>query len=176
MHAEVLDFIERMRNQFPDAFKVKTVLEAGSMDMNGSPRKFFLQAEKYIGVDWRPGPRVDVVTVFHAYLPPPQDPQEFDFCISAEMLEHDLFWELSLSRLIDLCAPRGSVLVTAAGFGRPPHSVDCAIDGAYYKTIWSPDLLGMVGMKLRSSNRFRRIILEDDPDHMDVRLFLYSKF
>ena len=49
-----------------EAFVCDSVLECGSYNVNGSVRDLFAVRE-YIGLDWRPGPGVDVVNLVHEY-------------------------------------------------------------------------------------------------------------
>src|SRR3989304_2496898 len=100
MHNEGLIFLGEHKRLYPDVFRAKRVIEAGSLDINGTPRKFFEHAEIYRGVDHRPGPGVDRISLFHEYR---QDPDGFfDVAISTEMLEHDPNWRLSLVRMKEL--------------------------------------------------------------------------
>ena len=58
-------------------------------------------AREYVGLDWRPGPGVDVVSLVHEYKPG----RHFDTVISTEMLEHDPHWRESVQRMIELVKP-----------------------------------------------------------------------
>ena len=138
MHAQVLDFLTRTRARWPDVFGAGRVLECGSYDVNGSPRPLFATATDYVGLDWRPGPGVDAVSLTHAYTARPDG--YFDTVVSTEMLEHDPHWQASLARMIELLMPGGTLLVTCAGPARPAHELDCGPAGYYHgRTI--PELL-----------------------------------
>ena len=66
------------------------ILEVGSYDVNGSVRPLFSRAGSYVGVDFRPGPGVDLTMNAHCLKFPDRS---FDLVISTEMLEHDdQFW------------------------------------------------------------------------------------
>ena len=65
---EVRDWLGEMRRQYPEAFVCDSVLECGSYNVNGSVRGLFV-AREYVGLDWRPGPGVDVVSLVHEYQP-----------------------------------------------------------------------------------------------------------
>ncbi len=66
MHQEVLDFLLKTKNKYPEYFKKKRVLELGSLNINGSPRGFFEDCE-YIGVDRQAGNGVDIVYKAHEF-------------------------------------------------------------------------------------------------------------
>ena len=97
MHQEVRDWLGELRRQYLEAFVCDSVLECGSYNVNGSVRGLFA-AREYVGLDWRPGPGVDVVSLVHEYQPG----RKFDTVISTEMLEHDPHWRESVQRMIDL--------------------------------------------------------------------------
>lgn len=130
MHEQVLDFLTRMRERRPDAFAAGRVLEAGSYEINGTPRGLFETVKDYTGLDWRPGPGVDVIGLAHTY-----DAAPFATVVSTEMLEHDPHWQASLTNLARLVAPGGALLVTCAGPGRPAHEMDCAPAAGYYRGL-----------------------------------------
>ena len=102
MHIEVRDWLGELRRQYSEAFVVDSVLECGSYNVNGSVRDLFT-AREYVGLDWRPGPGVDVVSLVHEYQPG----RMFDTVISTEMLEHDPHWRESVARMIELVKPGG---------------------------------------------------------------------
>ena len=66
MHEEVRDWLGELRRQYLEAFVCDSVLECGSYNVNGSVRGLFA-AREYVGLDWRPGPGVDVVSLVHEY-------------------------------------------------------------------------------------------------------------
>ena len=59
-HKEQIDFFMSIKNKFPEMFNGVSVLEVGSLDINGSIRNLF-DATIYIGVDLEEGPSVDVI-------------------------------------------------------------------------------------------------------------------
>lgn len=142
MHQQVLDFVQSVKERFPDSFAEKNVLELGSLDINGSVRGFFTGGE-YIGVDLGEGPGVDVVSLAHEYTPP----WEPDVIISTEMLEHDQFWLVSLQHAVKLLKPRGLMVVTCATVGRGEHGTlrsspgDSPFTPRYYGNVSEEDFL-----------------------------------
>lgn len=167
MHNEVLKFLEERKRSHPDVFRAKRVIEAGSLDVNGTPRRFFECAEIYRGVDWRPGPGVDRVSLFHVYKDDPDG--FFDVCISTEMLEHDPSWRASLRRMYELVRVGGSVLITCAGPGRERHHVETSPGSSYYENRTSSEILAILG------NDWESILAQEDQVAHDTRIFLQGK-
>lgn len=168
MHSEVKVFVSRMRLEHFAAFDCGRVLEFGSYDVNGTPRDFFQNAKEYVGVDWRPGPRVDVVSIAHEYRGKPDG--WFDFALSTEMFEHDPHWRLSIARMIALVRVGGAMIVTCAGPHREEHHNDTAPDGSYRNI----DVLDLATSVLRAT-RWDSVYCEDDSRAKDVRLFACGK-
>ncbi len=142
MHTEVIEFLEEARQRYPKAFKAKRVLECGSYDINGSPRRFFQSSTEYIGIDHREGPGVDEVGLAHSYRGRPDG--YFDTIISTEMLEHDPYWNWSLGRMTELLAPGGYLILTVAGPERKPHEVYCAPLEGYYRNLTLTEVISAV--------------------------------
>lgn len=157
------------------AFSAERVLECGSYDINGNPRKYFADAKEYIGIDWRPGPCVDKVSLVHDYKDKPNG--YFNFVIATSLLEHDPHWEESINRMVDLLAPGGSLLITCGGLGFHQHELETSPgftrglkandSGVWYRNLTANEIVSAV----TSAGRFRRIHVEDDPRLKDVRLF-----
>ena len=139
MHAAPLAFLQRIRNQHPWLFRQARVLECGSYDINGSARVLFSDCD-YVGLDWRPGPGVDVVSLVHEYQPE----QPFDVIVSTEMLEHDPHWQASLAAMAQMLAPGGALLLTWASPKRKRHEVDCAPADDYYCGLSAADVAAVV--------------------------------
>ena len=169
MHPEVHDFIVRMKTQFPAGFEAKRILEYGSLNVNGTPRAFFPGDHEYVGVDWKPGPGVDAVSLMHEYVG--RKNEYFDFAISTEALEHDMYWLQSLLRVVRLLAPGGCLLLTCAGQGRHAHAMTTAPQGGYYANL----TMGLLASVIFSVATFKRAVLEDDPKAHDLRFFGWRK-
>ena len=96
MHKEVGKFIKQVRREtrskywMRSFFRNKKVLEVGSHNINGSPRKYFWFC-KYLGIDISNGKGVDIVGKFSEIE---FNNSKFDVVISTEMLEHDDEWEI----------------------------------------------------------------------------------
>lgn len=178
MHGTLEKFIRDMALAYPIAFRGK-IVEFGSYDINGSPRMHFNAAE-YVGIDHRPGPCVDVVTLGHAYREKPDG--YFDTAISTSMFEHDPYWMHTLTRMVELVRPGGCLLVTAAGPDFHTHELETAperIDpegpglpaGVHYGNIKASDLASLA----LALARWESVLIEDDNAIHDVRLFCYGK-
>jgi hypothetical protein len=109
-----------VKERFPQFFKGCSVLDVGSLDINGANRYLF-DSCTYAGIDVAAGKNVDIVSVFHEFTPPGFI---YDTIISTECLEHDKFWRKSLVHMVDLIRPRGFLLVTCATHGREEHGTN----------------------------------------------------
>jgi SAM-dependent methyltransferase len=146
MHRSVLDFIrvEVASRNLSD----RSVLEVGSLNVNGSARSYF--SGEYWGVDMRPGSGVDEVLNAHD-LRDADGP--FDVIVCTEMLEHDDAPWISLRQMAGACAPGGHLLVTARGYDHRgcfpvhgyPHDLwrfSCAgLEALLHHTGWQPELI-----------------------------------
>ena len=148
-HKAQMDFVESVKAKFPAMFDGKRVLEIGSLDINGSVRRFFSGGE-YVGVDVGPGPGVDVVCEGQNYDAPDAS---FDVVISCECMEHNPYWAETWLNMIRVCKPGGLVVMTCATTGRAEHgtsrsrSKDSPLTVAkgweYYKNLTEADFLSI---------------------------------
>jgi hypothetical protein len=114
-HPEQIQFVSYVRSLFPHLFTKSSVIEIGSLDINGSVRELFDECE-YTGVDLAEGPNVDLVALGHETN---LAENSFDVAISSECFEHNPFWREAFS---EMCRLAGElVIVTAATHGRPEH-------------------------------------------------------
>lgn len=100
----------------------KKVLEVGSFDVNGSPRWLIelLAPESYVGVDIRPGNKVDRICAAGELIATFGD-ESFDVVVSTEMLEHAEDWRGAVSNMKRVLAPGGLLLITTRSPGFPQH-------------------------------------------------------
>lgn len=121
MHESVLEWVGaevvRLRAQPGWTFLPWSVLEVGSLDVNGSVRGFFAP-DAYTGLDMRAGPGVDIVGTADAL---PFESDSFDVVVSTEMLEHDPSPWLSLAEMGRVLKPGGHLLLTTRGNGFGEH-------------------------------------------------------
>lgn len=114
MHPEAYEFVEQTFDTYGPWARV---VEAGSLNVNGSVRAVFGDCD-YVGIDRRKGPGVDVEADFLTWE------GTADCLVSCEMLEHlgDLFGFVdAASRVV---VPNGSLIITCATSPRPPHGVN----------------------------------------------------
>lgn len=144
-HAAQFKFVDQIRNVFPGHFREKRVLEVGSLDINGSVRRFFVGCD-YTGIDVAPGPGVDQVCDGQYF-----DAAPFDVVLSCEAMEHNPHWVETLKNMVRLCKPDGIILTTCASPGRPEHGttrsqpgdspLTVGIGWDYYKNLTARDFI-----------------------------------
>jgi SAM-dependent methyltransferase len=137
LHKEVKLFLRKVKRRFPKSFVDCKVLELGSLDDNGTPRPFFRNCE-YVGVDWRAGPCVDIVSFVHDLG---FGDATFDTVVSTEMLEHDRFAEQSFLTGFRFLKPGGLLVFTCANEKRPKHRLEHGFQN-YYEGVTKQQLLG----------------------------------
>ena len=80
MHNAVRLFIQSVKGELPYKFKFRSVLEVGSHNINGSPRKYFLFCY-YTGIDIGEGKGVDIVARFNEH----EFDRKYEVIISTEL-------------------------------------------------------------------------------------------
>jgi SAM-dependent methyltransferase len=100
----------------------KSVIEVGSMNVNGSLRGHVvsLGPSRYVGVDFMAGNGVDVVCDA-SNLEQRFGKDAFDVVISTEMLEHAEHWRQAIIAMKHVLRTGGILLLTARGPGFPLH-------------------------------------------------------
>lgn len=151
MHKSVGKFIKDVRRRYPKRFFSCDVLEVGSHDINGSPRKYFWFCN-YTGVDISSGKGVDIV----GRLCDVEERlnEQYRTVISTECLEHDETWPETLWIMYNRLQPGGLFIMTCAGPDRREHGTrrsepNCSPDTTDYymnitrenfKSILNPDM------------------------------------
>lgn len=131
MHSTNVNWWIYASGRWAKHFNGAKVLEVGSYIINGSTRGLFGDVESYVGVDWRAGPGVDVVSLAHEMgLKFPK--ASFDVIVSASMLEHDPYWKLSLGCMDWLLKPDGLLLLTWGAAENGEHEAKTAPDGEFH--------------------------------------------
>lgn len=115
-HLQQLNWFEKMRRIFPEWFTHVTVLEIGSLNINGTIRGFYDNPIKYVGVDVGPGPGVDLIAGGETLDFPDNS---FDVAVSAECFEHNPEWVATFANMHRMASK--AVLITCASDGRPEH-------------------------------------------------------
>lgn len=139
MHREAYEYLRNIAGSMN--LEGKHVVEIGSFDVNGTPRRHFASAASYTGVDARPGRGVDVVKKAQS-LRAGEFGHDVDVVVCAETLEHDADPKSIIAAAHRILKPGGVLIITAAGLGRVPHGVDGgAVDrGEHYANIGPDDL------------------------------------
>jgi ubiquinone/menaquinone biosynthesis C-methylase UbiE len=140
-HKEQREFFEYAKNLMPQYFDNVSVIEMGSLNINGTVRDFY-NAKKYVGVDLEEGPGVDFVS-------PAQEvgfeDNSFDVAVSAECFEHNPFWAETFENMYRIAS--AFVIFTCASDGREEHGTrrshpstsPFTLDWDYYKNLNEKD-------------------------------------
>lgn len=149
MHNAVKKFIKEVKAEFPYKFRNRTVLEVGSHNINGSPRKYFWLC-RYRGVDISYGRGVNIVGRFSELA----FTRKYQVVVSTEMLEHDSSWKTSLKKMYHLLQDKGLLLITCAGPDRSEHGTtrtspkDSPDTTDYYRNISIEDFKSVLPKNL----------------------------
>jgi len=138
MHESVMQFVA----QKCPSVAGKSVLEVGSLNVNGSVRSILEPQgpSQYLGIDMCDGPGVDRICDVQTYAAREGCisladgsfvPAPYDFVISCEMLEHAEDWKGAFRAMCDLLKPGGTLLLTTRGPGFPRHNVP-----DYWRFTW----------------------------------------
>ncbi len=159
-HPAQRKFCKMVRRLFPDHFRNVSVVDVGSLHINGNNRGLFRQSTVN-GIDVIKGRNVDLVGKAHEVIPNltpikvinwyglnPFYPKRkmivqksFDTIISTEALEHDSTWVDTLDAIYKAVRPGGLILITCAGDGRAEHGTskvrpqDSPGTNDYYKNV-----------------------------------------
>jgi hypothetical protein len=107
----VLDFLKDKKD------KIKSVLEIGSKDRNGSVRIFFDNiANVYHGVDLEYGKDVDIVGHLCNTDTYKQLDKEYDLVLCLNVLEHDVSWRSTLVACLSKVKVGGSLLIVQPSY------------------------------------------------------------
>ncbi len=113
----ILSYVKEIKNRIGIQ---KKILEVGSLDMNGSVRQFFLDADEYIGIDQDGGKSVDVVMNAHD-IDKNFNPESFDCVICCETFEHDPAFWISLEAMRWVLKPGGWMIISMPSLGQKLH-------------------------------------------------------
>lgn len=124
--------------------EVDNIVEFGSHNVNGTIRNLFSGYKKYIGIDWRAGPNVDMVSLAHEA--PLND--LFDTVASSSLLEHDPYWEKTIRKMVSSLKEDGCIMLSWGSALNPQHCHEHACDGLFHplpvKSV--TDLLEQLGV------------------------------
>ena len=145
-HPAQMVFVEKVRATFPECFVRSTVLEIGSLNLNGSIRQFFQQCI-YVGVDIGPGKDVDVVARGENLT---YEDESFTVVASCECFEHNPEWVRTLENMIRMSSKL--VFFTCATTGRAEHGTprtnphDAPYCGDYYRNLTEDDVRASIDL------------------------------
>lgn len=148
-HYEQEQFCISVKEKFPEKFINVSVLDVGSLNINGNNRYLF-NKYNYIGIDIGPGNNVDVICKGHKYI----SNNQFDVVISTECFEHDEFYPLTIKNMYKLLKSGGLMLFTCATDGRAEH-------GTRNKAPWAAPFVSC------STNYYRNLTEQDIRQIMD---------
>lgn len=134
MHESVRQYV---REHLPPSYR--SVIEVGSLDINGGVRDLLDPKAEYVGIDLQPGPGVDIVVDFAIY----QHSEPADVVLCLEVLEHTPKWREIIASAARNLRPGGTLLLTCATTGRGPHSARSADRfqlGEFYENVTKTDL------------------------------------
>jgi SAM-dependent methyltransferase len=141
-HREQREWCELVKYAHDEFFVGTSVLDIGSLDINGNNRYLFEQCN-YTGIDIGDGPNVDVVCSGHLF----KSDDLFDVVISTECFEHDEHWQQTLKNVINnLLKDGGLFLFSCAAPGRPEHGTkrtspkDSPFTNDYYRNLSEADI------------------------------------
>jgi len=153
-HREQREWCELVKYAHDEFFVGTSVLDIGSLDINGNNRYLFEQCN-YTGIDIGDGPNVDVVCSGHLF----KSDDLFDVVISTECFEHDEHWEQTLKNVINnLLKDGGLFLFSCAAPGRPEHGTkrtspkDSPFTNDYYRNLSEADIRSVLNCDAIFSN------------------------
>jgi hypothetical protein len=118
VHVQAHEFVARHVHELDGG----SVLEIGSLDVNGTVRDLFPRCRSYHGIDVVDGPGVDEVADAADW----SRPKSFDVVVTTEVLEHAPRWRDVLTNAWCSLVDGGRLVMTCATDPRAPHS---AVDG-----------------------------------------------
>lgn len=116
-HEAQRTFVQKVKDARPSLFDWTSVIEIGSLNINGTVRDMFTFAN-YIGFDVGHGPGVDYA-IPGQYVRYPDN--SFDVAITTECFEHAEAWRDIWLNMVRMLKPGGLIVMTCAGTGRPEH-------------------------------------------------------
>lgn len=118
MHDEARRFTLYVKSKFPQFFEnYRFVLDVGSADINGN-NMFLFNNCVYLANDVVPARNVTIVSETRNL---PFSDASFDTIVSTECFEHDMHYEESIHKIIQLLKPGGLFCFTCASTGRAEH-------------------------------------------------------
>lgn len=166
-HQQQRDFIQKTKDHFPEYFKRVSVLEVGSLNINGTVRDFFTDTLSYLGLDLMKGNCVDLVCPGNEYK---AEENSMDTVISTECFEHDIHWKETFANMYRIAETGGMVIFTCASQGRHEHGTtrttpqDSPATTDYYKNLNAEDFIDAFDI----NNMFTKHLFEYNPITCDL--------
>ena len=115
-----IEFAQRIINR--EEIQGKSVLEVGSLNINGSLRPLVeaYNPYSYIGIDILTGPGVDEICDSNEICMR-FGHEKFDYIIATELIEHVRSWKITISNFKHALKSNGSILITTRSKGFPFH-------------------------------------------------------
>lgn len=166
-HLEQLGFFQRVKAKHPEFFIDRSVLDVGSLDINGTVRDLFTGGS-YLGVDVAEGAGVDLVGFGQSL---DFEDGSFDVCLSAECFEHNPEWVATFANMVRMCS--GLVLMSCATTGREEHGTSRCHPGSsplsvglwdYYRNLTEADFVAEFDL----GDMFREWSFEVNEDSCDL--------
>jgi len=120
MHEACRNWCQLIKDLYPEYFYDSIVCEMGSLNINGSVRDYFTDCT-YIGVDVIPGPGVNIVSIFHESL---LKKELYDVVTSMNALEHDMYYEKSLKKMVEILKPAGLMFISCSGLWKEHGTIN----------------------------------------------------
>ena len=122
-HIDQINFIKKFKEFYinKNFNKDISILEIGSLDVNGNIRNLFDFASEYIGIDLEKGPNVDLIlngTDIDKLN------KSFDIIISCECFEHAKDWKEIFNKMCQISKPNSFIVISVASTGRVEHGTE----------------------------------------------------
>lgn len=148
-HQQQRFFVNSVKQGLPGYFQGRSVVEIGSLNINGSVREFFSGCD-YLGLDVGEGRDVDLVCRGENYG---AAADSADVLISCEAMEHNPGWKKTWLNMLRLVKDDGLVVMTCATHGRRQHGtlesqpvdspLTLSLGQNYYRNLAAADFLGI---------------------------------
>ncbi len=162
-----MSFIKKTKDHFPEFFKNCSVLEVGSLNINGTVRVFFNENKEYLGIDLIEGNGVDLVCPGNEL---DHEEGKYDTVISTECFEHDKTWKETFQNMYRMTRSGGIVIFTCASEGRHEHGTtrtspaDSPATNDYYRNLGRADFEGAFNIE----DMFTKHLFEYNPETCDL--------
>ncbi len=159
-HRTQIAWCLKVKEKYPQYFIKKRILEIGSLDINGNNKGLFENCD-YIGLDVIKGKNVDVVSIAHEY----NSDIPFDVILSTNAFEHDMYFELTLKKMVELLKPSGLMFFSACS----NHKVH----GTEKTSPWASGTAQINNKKW--ANYYKHMRIEDITNILNLKE-IFSKF